>query len=102
MITPIILNHLQWKAYLIFTATNLLFIPIIYFFFPETSNLELEEVDYIFARGGNPVAVAREMQKELATHGHLDAERRASVRRMSSVAVPRRSSEKPDAPEHVA
>ncbi|KAM5343601.1 hypothetical protein ACJ41O_012138 [Fusarium nematophilum] len=76
MITPIIINRLKWKAYLIFMATNLVFIPIIYFFYPETSNLALEEVDYIFARGGNPVVVAREMQKELASEGRLDVERR--------------------------
>jgi RsiW-degrading membrane proteinase PrsW (M82 family) len=33
MITPIIINRLEWKAYLIFMATNLAFIPIVYFFY---------------------------------------------------------------------
>lgn len=79
MITPIIINRLQWKAYLIFTITNFIFIPIIYFLYPETSNLELEEVDYIFSREGNAVKVAREMQKELAIHGKLDVEGRLDV-----------------------
>ncbi|KAK7228166.1 hypothetical protein V2G26_000336 [Clonostachys chloroleuca] len=79
MITPIIINRLQWKAYLIFTITNFIFIPIIYFLYPETSNLELEEVDYIFSREGNPVKVAREMQKELAIHGELDLEGRLNL-----------------------
>ncbi|KUL89213.1 hypothetical protein ZTR_03672 [Talaromyces verruculosus] len=64
MITPVIINRLQWKAYLIFMATNFLFVPIIYFFYPETSNLALEDIDYIFTDGGNPVTVARRMQKE--------------------------------------
>ena len=31
MITPIIINRLEWKAYLIFMITNALFVPIIYF-----------------------------------------------------------------------
>lgn len=74
MITPIIINRLKWKAYLIFMSTNLIFIPIIYLLYPETSNLALEEVDYIFARGGNHVSVARDMQHQLATKGHLDIE----------------------------
>jgi hypothetical protein len=65
MITPVIINRLQWKAYLIFMATNLLFVPAFYFFYPETSNLGLEDIDYIFTEGGNPVTVARRMQKEL-------------------------------------
>lgn len=77
MITPIIINRLAWKAYLIFMATNFVFIPIIYFWFPETSNLALEEVDYIFAEGGGkPVVVARKMQQELTAHGRLSADRR--------------------------
>ncbi|KIY68950.1 putative MFS sugar transporter, partial [Cylindrobasidium torrendii FP15055 ss-10] len=48
MITPIILNRLQWKAYLIFVATNALFVPLIYFFYPETTRMTLEEIDMLF------------------------------------------------------
>jgi len=48
MITPVLLNRLGWKTYLIFTCTNAAFVPIIYFFYPETSNISLEGVDQIF------------------------------------------------------
>jgi len=65
MITPVVINRLQWKAYLIFMATNLAFVPMVYFFFPETSNLGLEEIDYIFTGEGNSVSVARKMQHAL-------------------------------------
>ncbi|OIW23552.1 general substrate transporter [Coniochaeta ligniaria NRRL 30616] len=65
MITPVIINRLQWKAYLIFMVTNLLFVPTFYFFYPETSNFKLEDIDLIFSQGGNPVSVAREMTKDL-------------------------------------
>ncbi|KAL4863500.1 hypothetical protein BDV12DRAFT_189639 [Aspergillus spectabilis] len=64
MITPVITNRLLRKAYLIFFATNTVFVPALFFFYPETSNLRLEEVDHIFSHGGNPVAVAREVAKE--------------------------------------
>ncbi|CAM1510720.1 Fc.00g010550.m01.CDS01 [Cosmosporella sp. VM-42] len=74
MITPILIKRLKWKAYLIFTATNLAFVPII-IFYPETSNLALEEVDYIFTEPKNPVTVARQMQKEIAQGGQPDTER---------------------------
>lgn len=77
MITPVIINRLKWKAYLIFTATNLLMVPTICYFYPETSNLGLEDIDYIFSVGGNPVDVARTMQKELGPQS--DFARRASV-----------------------
>lgn len=69
MITPVIINRLQWKAYLIFMVTNLLFVPAFYFFFPETSNFKLEDVDLIFSQGGNPVSVARQMSKDMKTNG---------------------------------
>lgn len=48
MITPAALNNLAWQAYLIFMCTNLAFIPLVYFCYPETSNLTLEEVDHLF------------------------------------------------------
>ena len=34
-------------------ALNLSFIPLIYFCYPETSNLTLEEIDFLFTKDGN-------------------------------------------------
>lgn len=46
-------SQLAWKAYLIFMCTNFTFVPLVYFFYPETANRTLEEVDYLFIREGN-------------------------------------------------
>ncbi|RSH95519.1 hypothetical protein EHS25_000611 [Saitozyma podzolica] len=48
MITPTIINNLQWKAYLIFMATNFVFVPLVYFCYPETTRMSLEEIDWLF------------------------------------------------------
>ncbi|MCJ1360764.1 MAG: hypothetical protein MMC33_010773 [Icmadophila ericetorum] len=40
-----------WGTYLFFAAVNACFIPVIYFFYPETANRSLEEIDIIFAKG---------------------------------------------------
>ncbi|KAF7553413.1 hypothetical protein G7Z17_g3640 [Cylindrodendrum hubeiense] len=48
MITPICTTNIGWKTYVIFSVLNASFIPIIYFFFPETSGLSLEALDCIF------------------------------------------------------
>ncbi|KAG2420064.1 hypothetical protein HFD88_004862 [Aspergillus terreus] len=48
MITPICTTNIGWKTYIIFSVLNASFIPIIYFFFPETSHLSLEALDSIF------------------------------------------------------
>lgn len=48
MITPTLLARLDWKTYLIFMATNFAFVPIVYVFHPETSNISLEQIDKLF------------------------------------------------------
>lgn len=64
MITPTLLTNLAWKGYLIFMALNFAFIPLVYFCYPETSNLTLEEIDWLFL---GPHAVKR--SKEVSKHG---------------------------------
>lgn len=51
MITPIMLSNIGWGTYLVFAVINACFIPIIYFFYPETKRRSLEEIDLIFAKG---------------------------------------------------
>ncbi|KAL5351307.1 hypothetical protein ACLOAV_003161 [Pseudogymnoascus australis] len=48
MITPVSIERIQWRTYIYFAALNLLFIPIIWFFYPETRNLSLEQIDLLF------------------------------------------------------
>jgi hypothetical protein len=57
-ITPIAFTNIGYRTWIIFAATNLAIIPLIYFFYPETAFRSLEEVDVIFALAdempGNP------------------------------------------------
>lgn len=47
-ITPVLISSIGWKTYLIFMILLALFVPIVYFFYPETSGLSLEEIDNLF------------------------------------------------------
>ena len=47
-ITPISINSIHWKTYIYFAIFNACFIPIIWFFYPETRNLSLEQIDLLF------------------------------------------------------
>ncbi|KAK3497386.1 sugar transporter [Neurospora hispaniola] len=51
MVTPIMVDKIGWGTYLFFAVMNGCFLPIIYFFYPETANRSLEEIDIIFAKG---------------------------------------------------
>jgi len=51
MVTPIMVDKIGWGTYLFFASVNAIFIPIIWFFFPETARRSLEEIDIIFAKG---------------------------------------------------
>jgi len=74
MITPILLNRLKWKGYLIFMVTNFLFVPLVYFCYPETANLTLEEIDYIFAEPDKgAVKWSLEMRKQRVKYGHRES-----------------------------
>jgi hypothetical protein len=52
-ITPISIQNIGWRTYIIFAVLNALWVPIIYVFFPETKGLQLEAVDRLFA--GEPL-----------------------------------------------
>ncbi|KAA8571442.1 hypothetical protein MFRU_026g00540 [Monilinia fructicola] len=49
-ITPIALSNIGYKTYVIFAVLNACWVPVIFFAFPETKGLELEDVDRLFVR----------------------------------------------------
>ncbi|KAH7253836.1 general substrate transporter [Fusarium redolens] len=54
-ITPIGIQNLGWRFWIVWTVTNALFLPVIYFLYPETSNRKLEDMDAYFRE--NPALI---------------------------------------------
>jgi hypothetical protein len=50
-VTPVGISNIGWRYYIIYAIFNACFVPIMYFFYPETKGLELEDVDRLFAHG---------------------------------------------------
>ncbi|CAK7905939.1 high-affinity glucose transporter 1 [[Candida] anglica] len=63
-VTPVMVASIHWGTYLFFAILNGLFVPIVYFYYPETKGRSLEELDVIFAKshvgGKAPVQVAKD------------------------------------------
>ncbi|KAJ5187665.1 hypothetical protein N7449_010659 [Penicillium cf. viridicatum] len=82
--TPTVIASIQWKYYMLFAIFNFCFLPIIWYFYVETSNLSLEQIDRLFEikhEAGNAISwteattIARtEVISDLAHTGkeHLD------------------------------
>nr|AAL89823.1 putative sugar transporter [Aspergillus niger] len=92
MITPVMVQHIGWGTYLFFAAWNGLFIPVIWFFYPETAGRSLEEIDLIFAKGyvenmsyvraskELPKLTDEEIEAKAAEYGILGDEEKAEER----------------------
>ncbi|KAJ4985756.1 sugar transporter [Stagonosporopsis vannaccii] len=51
-ITPIAFAKIQWRTFIIFVFLNVTFIPMVYFFYPETKGVTLEDIPLLFHKGG--------------------------------------------------
>lgn len=47
-ITPISIKSIGYKTYIYFCVFNACFVPLIWWFYPETANLSLEQIDLLF------------------------------------------------------
>ena len=71
-VTPIAIANIANRYWIVFAILNGFFVPIVYFFFPETASLPLEAIDAVFLESKNALApprVSRLMRKQ-AAHAH--------------------------------
>ena len=93
-ITPDGVNNLRWKFYIIWTVLNASFVPIVYFFYPETAGRTLEDIDDYY-RNDPSLLVFRDKDVISSKRPEVYKQKEAEeVRRNSSVdpAILRRGS----------
>ncbi|WVR07285.1 hypothetical protein IAU60_004326 [Kwoniella sp. DSM 27419] len=67
-ITPVSIKSIGYKTYIYFCVFNACFIPAIYFLYPETARLSLEQIDLLFT--GNKVLIKLPPHLRDAAPGH--------------------------------
>ena len=78
-VTPVGFNTISYRYYIIFAVLNASIVPMVFFFYPETSGRSLEEIDEIFMQSKSiwdPPRVAR-------TLPHMTTDNGATVRSLS-------------------
>ena len=66
LVTPIGFDNIGYRYWIVYAAINAAIVPTIYFMFPETSGLSLEEMDEVFRQSKNifdPPKIARAITK---------------------------------------
>ncbi|GME27865.1 Sugar/inositol transporter [Neofusicoccum parvum] len=76
LVNPIMFGRLENRTYFLFAGLNLIWIPIVYLFYPETADRSLESIDALFS---TPSPFNWKMEQAYKEHGDVLAERGLSV-----------------------
>ncbi|KAJ5861862.1 uncharacterized protein N7529_009172 [Penicillium soppii] len=85
-ITPIGIQSIGWKFWIVWTVSNAAFLPILYFFYPETANRSLEDLDAYYRSDpslivtGDPDAICRKRPLKYIQREDEELERTAVVK----------------------
>ncbi|KAM0282153.1 hypothetical protein ACHAQH_003193 [Verticillium albo-atrum] len=91
LVNPIMFDVLENRTYFLFAGLNLLWIPVVFLFYPETSGRSLESIDALFAANS---IFNTHMERSYKEHGNVLAER---GHQNKQVATPSDSGSKPGA-----
>ncbi|KAL5042744.1 hypothetical protein BDW71DRAFT_216715 [Aspergillus fruticulosus] len=86
-ITPIGIQNIGWRFWIVWTVFNAAFLPIIYFFYPETANRTLEDLDSYYRTNPSPIVTgdpdATSVKRPLKYIQHEDEELQRNAKGMS-------------------
>ena len=80
-ITPVGIQNIGWKLYIVFCVLNWATIVIVYFFSPETAGKSLEQIDFLFASQSTLRQVVKLSQKKDLDEMAVIRETQAQVHR---------------------
>ncbi|KAK8239029.1 general substrate transporter [Phyllosticta capitalensis] len=92
-ITPPGISSLGWKFYIIWTVFNAAFVPIVYFFYPETADRSLEDLDRFFIDNHDifvfkyPEAISSKRPFEYVEREQAEVRRQSSIKTGDVVAA---------------
>jgi hypothetical protein len=96
LVNPVMFAHLESRTYFLFAGLNLLWMPIVFFFYPETTHRSLESIEAMFF-SSTSFYTNMEAACRAAGNGDVLAARRLSLANPSEnpkgFAIPEKSTE---------
>ncbi|ORY09023.1 and other transporter-domain-containing protein [Clohesyomyces aquaticus] len=71
MVTPVAIDTIGWKYYLVFMIISVTIVPVVFFAYPETMRRSLEELEMLFVESETIREVVKESRKPLTGTGLL-------------------------------
>lgn len=66
---PSAIANISWRTYIIFAVLNFTWAPLLYFFYPETARMTMEEIDNLFVKEPIPLhTLTTHVSHESGTH----------------------------------
>ncbi|KAF2644448.1 general substrate transporter [Massarina eburnea CBS 473.64] len=65
MATPVAIDTIGWKYYLVFLIISATVVPVVFIFYPETMGRSLEELEMMFSEGKSITGIVRESRRPL-------------------------------------
>jgi hypothetical protein len=65
MVTPVAIETIGWKYYLVFLIISAIIVPIVWFGYPETMGRSLEELEMMFTEHDKIRDIVKESRKPL-------------------------------------
>jgi hypothetical protein len=78
-ITPVAVNTIGYKYFIVYAVISATIIPLVYFFYPETMGRSLEELEMMFAESPSIMAVVKESKRKPSQGGLVSAHMREKL-----------------------
>lgn len=79
MITPVAVNTIGYRYFIVYAVISASIIPLVYFFYPETMGRSLEELEMLFAEAPSIRAIVKESKRKPADGGIVSAHLREKI-----------------------
>lgn len=85
-VTPVSINNIGWRTYLIWAVLNLVNAIVVFFFYPETAGIPLEQIDMLFTDrirhdGEQKPALYRKLQWSIVGKANAEVKRQRMLRK---------------------